>query len=333
MKPFKLQRGALMPRIALAVMAAAALGWGWGALSSRPPSTVRIGLLPFTAVNERVVEGFKQALAERGWEEGRNVAFRTAPADGRIDQLDAHLADLMAGQPHLVLAMSTPPAQAGYRATKGSGVPLVFAPVSDPLAAGIVTSLAHPGEHATGVRLLPSNGVRLEVFSRMVPRARTYYVPYSRADESALATLAQIEPAARALGVRLLLRPLDSLEDIERAAREIPAEAEAIFLPQDGRIGDKIDLFVASANARRLPLSAASGLLVEQGALMTYGFDHRAIGRQAGRLAADILNGMPPGNLAVETAENRLHINLRTARAIGLTLDDAILRQAQTIIR
>ena len=331
MKPSNRKTGLLLALLALAMIAAVALGWR--ALSSKQPATVRVGMVQFSSVSARAIEGFKQALAERGWEEGRNVEFRVTPADGRIDLLETRLAELLAWHPDLVLSLSTPPSVAAYRATKASGTPLVFASVSDPLAAGIVTSLAHPGEHATGVRLLPSNGVRLEVFSRMVPRARNYYVPYSRSDESALATLAQIEPAARALGVRLLLRPLDGLEDIERAAREIPAEAEAIFLPQDGRIGGKIDLFVASARARRLPLSVASVLLVEQGGLMTYGFDHRAIGRQAGRMAADIFNGVLPGDLAVETADNQLHINLRAANAIGLTLDDAMLRQAQTIIR
>lgn len=301
--------------------------WGRGA------TVMRIGLVPFTAVNDRVVEGFKQALAERGWEEGRNVEYRSLPADGQVASLEARLTELLAWQPHLVLAMSTPPSQAAYRATKASGTPLVFAPVSDPLAAGIVTSLARPGEHATGVRLLPSNGVRLELLAGLAPQARSYYVPYSREDKSALATLAQIEPAARTLGIRLLLQPVDSPADIERAAQQIPPQAEAVFLPQDSRIEGRIALFVAAAQARRLPLSALSALTVEQGALMSFGFEHHAIGRQAARLADSILRGAAPGNLPVETAENKLYLNLQAARAIGLTLEDAVLRQAQILIR
>jgi putative ABC transport system substrate-binding protein len=314
------------------VLLLAALAWRFGPWG-RAPAMVRIGLVPFTAVNDRVIEGFKQGLAERGWEEGRNVTFRSLPADGQIAPLEGRLSELLAWKPHLVLAMSTPTSQAAYRATRASATPLVFAPVSDPLAAGIVTSLAHPGEHATGVRLLPSNGLRLEALARMVPQARSYYVPYSQADKSALATLAQIEPAARALGIRLLLQPVDELADIERAAQQIPAQADAVFLPQDSRIEGMIELFVASARARRLPLSAPSALQVEQGALMTFGFDHRAIGRQAARLADDILRGTPPGKLPVETAENGLHINLRTAREIGLVVDDAMTRQAQVLLR
>lgn len=316
---------------ALAALGAAAGGYSY--VVGFAPRPRRIGMAPFTAVNERVMSGFKQALAERGWREGDNVEYRALPADGAVDQFDARLADLMAWKPDLVLAMSTPPSQAAYRATKASGTPMVFAPVSDPLAAGIVTSLARPGEQATGIRLLPSNGLRLQALTLVAPGIRKVYVPYSAADKSALVTLEQIRPAAQVLGLELLLEALVSEDDIARAARAIPPRADAVFLPQDSRLEARIDLFVAAAQARRLPLSAPSLLQVEQGALMTFGFDHAAIGRQAGRLAADILRGTPPGNLPVETAENGLYLNLRAARAIGLDIDPALLRQAKGLIR
>lgn len=311
------------------VMAALAAGW-WQASA---PRQVRIAILPFTAVNDRVMSAFKTALAEHGWVEGRNVTYRATAADGAVDQLDAHMADFMAWKPQLVLAMSTPPSQAAYRATKATATPMVFAPATDPLAAGIVTNLAHPGEQATGIRLLSSNGLRLEYLQRMAPKMRKVYVPYHPGDKSAESTLAQIAPTVSSLGLELLLRPVTGPDDLQHAARDIPAAAEAVFLPQDSRIEAAIEQFAAAAQARRLPLSAPGVIQVEQGALMTYGFDHAAIGRQAARLAAQILDGVPPGDLPVETAENSLHINLRTAAAIGLTVDDALLRQARGVIR
>lgn len=319
--------------LAALLLLAGALAWGLRAYWRPAPAKTRIALLPFTAVNDRVMSGFKAALAERGWVEGRNVEYRAAPADGAVDKLDGRMAEFMAWKPHLVLAMSTPPSQAAYRATRASGTPMVFAPATDPLAAGIVTNLARPGEHATGIRLLPSNGLRLEYLRQLAPAARRIDVPYHREDRSALSTLEQIAPAARALGLTLLPRPVESGADLAAVARGIPAGADAVFLPQDSRLEAAIDLFVAAAQARRLPLSAPGVIQVEQGALMTYGFDHTAIGRQAARLAADILAGTPPGNLPVETAGNGLHINLPAARAIGLRVDDALLRQANGVIR
>jgi putative tryptophan/tyrosine transport system substrate-binding protein len=299
----------------------------------RQPAVVRIGIIPFTPVNDRVVEGFKAELAARGFREGATVEYKILPADSRLDQLDAGMAELMALKPSLVLAASTPPAQAAYRATKASATPMVFAPVTDPIDAKIVSNLKHPGEHVTGIRLDPSNGLRLQWLKRVDPRVKTVYLPYTSVDASAQASLKQIEEAARVLGIRLQLKPVLSLEDIQRAAREIPPGVDAIFLPNDSRIEGQIDLFVENALRRRLPLCPPSGIQVEKGALVTYGFNHRNIGEQAGRLAAEILQGTKPGDLPVETAANILILNLRTAQAIGLNIDDAVLRQARQVIR
>lgn len=297
------------------------------------PETIRIGIVPFTPVNARVVEGFKAELAARGFVEGKALEYRSLPADSRLDRLEPGLAELMAWKPTLILVASTPPAQAAYKASRATATPMVFAPVTDPIDAKIVTNLKHPGEHVTGIRLEASNGLRLQWLKRLVPGVRTIYVPYTSVDSSALASLQQIEVAARTLGIRLVRQPVLSLEDIQRAAREIPAHVDAIFLVNDSRIEAQIDLFVTTALQRRLPLCPPSGIQVERGALMTYGFDHRKIGAQAGRLAAEILQGARPGDLPVETAANILIINQHTAQAIGLQVDDAILRQAREIIR
>jgi putative ABC transport system substrate-binding protein len=317
--------------LALALLLLAGLAWLAGAWR---PAVVKIGVVPFTSVNERVIEGFKKTLARHGWEEGKNVEYRTLPADGDAGALESRVRELLAWKPALVLAASTPASQVVYRLTKASRTPMVFAPVSDPLAAGIVKTLAQPGEHATGVQLAASNGLRLMWLHRIAPKARAYYVPYSSDDVSALVTLKQIEADAKTLGLRLILRPVaGSSEDIERAAQQIPADADAIFLTQDGRIGAKVDLYIKAAEVRRIALSAPSVLHFEKGALMTYGFDHLAIGHQAGRLGAEILKGQDPGRLPVETADNHLFINLRAAGQIGLMVEDDVLRQAKKIIR
>lgn len=293
----------------------------------------RVGIVPFTAVNDRVVQGFRQAMADRGWVVGENVEYRITQADGDIAALDGRVRELLAWQPDLILSASTPPSQSVYRNTREKEVPVIFAPVSDPVAAGIVKNLVQPGENVSGVRLASSNGLRLQWLKRMVPKARVYYVPYSINDKSALVSLQQIEEGARLLGLNLLLRAVDSPKGIEEAAKNIPTGVDAIFLPQDARIEARVDLFIKSAHKWRLPLSAPSLVQVEQGALMSYGFDHYRIGEQAGRMGAAILQGAHAGMLPVETAENFLAINLRAAGKIGLEMDEAVLRQARTIIR
>ena len=323
-----MRRRSLGGMFALAMLAVLLVFW-----RTNSPGPIRIGIVPFTTVNERVVEGFKQELAAQGFRDGREVEYKTLAADGRLQDLDAGLATLMAWKPALILAASTPPAQAAYRATKASATPMVFAPVTDPIDAKIVSNLQRPGEHVTGIRLDPSNGLRLQWLQRVDPRVKTIYVPYTGIDASAQASLKQIEEAAKTLGIVLIAKPVLSLADIQQAAREIPPAANAIFLPNDSRIEAQIDLFVETALQHRLPLCPPSGIQVERGALMTYGFNHQSIGQQAGRLAAEILKGAKPGDLPIETAANVLIVNQKTALAIGLNIDDAVLRQAQQVIR
>ncbi len=105
----------------------------------------------------------------------------------------------MTRKPNLVLAVSTPSAQSAYRATRASGTPLVFAPVTDPLNAKIVSNLKHPGEQATGIRLEPSNGLRLQWLLRVDPRVRSAYIPCTSNDANALGSLKQVQEAAQAL--------------------------------------------------------------------------------------------------------------------------------------
>jgi putative ABC transport system substrate-binding protein len=312
-----------------AILITSGAGWFFLQADARP---VRIGLLLFTASNERIVEGFKKNLAEHGFREGKNVEYRSLQVDGKIEKLEASITELISWQPNLILSVSTPPSQAAYRATKASRTPLIFANVSDPQNAGIVSNLTHPGEHATGVRLAPSTAVRLQWLLRVAPHVRSIYVPYSSNDKSATESVRQIEEAAKTLGVQVTLKHMDSLQEIEQISREIPVTADAIFLSADNRIAARIDLFVAVARQRRLPLSAPSALQVENGALTSFGFDHLSIGRQAGRLALEIINGRLPGDLPVETAESALYINQTTAQSIGLKIDDAVLRQARKII-
>jgi putative ABC transport system substrate-binding protein len=293
---------------------------------------LRIGLMPFTASNLQVVEGFKAMLAERGFREGHNVEYRSLPADGNIDAQEKRTTELLAWKPRLILSVSTPTSRAAYRATKSSATPLVFAQVTDPLQAGIIKNPMHPGEHATGVRLPSSSAMRLQWLLRVAPGVRKVYVPYSGNDSSSTTSLQEIEQAAKLLGISLLPVQVANDEEIMRAAKVFPKGTDAILIPNDSRIGTRIDLFIATALERGIPLSGTTATHVERGALMTYGLENLSIGRQAGRLALEIINGRLPGDLPVETAESALYINQTTAQSIGLKIDDAVLRQARKII-
>jgi putative ABC transport system substrate-binding protein len=150
---------------------------------------------------------------------------------------------------------------------------------------------------------------------------------------SAQATLNAIKGAAPILGVELLPQAVAGSKEVDAALARLPANTDAIFLPRDSSVGVHLQTFIAYADAHRLPLCVPGYHQVPEGALLSYGFYQHNIGRQAARLADQILRGTPAGDLPVEMAENLLAINADTAERIGLDIPAEILRQADKVFR
>lgn len=292
-----------------------------------------IAIVQLTEVDDATVAGFRDGMAARGYREGVDVVYANPGAVGSPDKLEEAIRKLLQKNPDLFLVSSTPATLAVKRLTEARRwPPVVFAPVNDPLGAGVVENLSHPGGHITGVRLPTGDDLRMKWLLRIAPGVKRVYLPYSADDKSALVSLEKARQAAEMFGVTLLPRAL-AQEDIATAAAAIPREADAVFLPRDSRIEARIEAFVAQAEKRRLPLSAPSLAQVRAGALFSYGYVHQDTGGQAARLADQIFKGTAPGDLPVEMAENQLAINLAAAGRIGIAVPDEILHQAEYLIR
>ncbi len=293
-----------------------------------------IAMVQLTDVDRNTVRGFQEAMAKLGYREGKNVVYLSLPPAGSADKLEGIVRAHLARKPDLFLVSSTPATQAVKRLTEASGAPpVVFAPVNDPLGAGIVADLKHPGGHITGIRLPTGDDLRLQWLTRIAPQVKRVYLPYTADDKSALTSVQQATEAAAKLGLELVTKPIPAGSSIDAAIAAVPADVGAIFLPRDSRVEAAIAEFVALAGKRRLIISAPSRIQVEAGALFSYGFVHHDIGRQAARLADQILKGMAAGDLPVEMAENSLSINLVTAHKLGLRVPDDVLLQADHVIR
>jgi len=292
-----------------------------------------IGVVQLTPVDSTTLQGFKEGMAQLGYREGKDVVYLDEGPAGTIDRLEPLIRRLLAAQPKLLFVSSTPATQAVKKHLGSTAIPVLFAPVNDPLGAGIVASLKAPGGNITGIRLPAGDDLRLEWLKKIAPTVKRVYLPYNPGDRSALASLALARQAAAVLGIELLAEEIRNGEAVRPALAALPANIDAIFLPRDSTIEARIDDFTAVALKRRLPLCAPSLLQVEAGALFSYGFEHRQIGQQAARLADQILRGVSPADLPVETAESRLAINQVTARAIGLPIPGEILRQAEKVVR
>jgi putative ABC transport system substrate-binding protein len=284
-------------------------------------------------LNESLV-GFKKGMSELGYIEGKNIRYLYDGPTREISKLSAAARNLLAAKVDLILTITTPATLAAKEVTAGSGLPVVFAIVTDPVEAGIVQSMRQPGGNITGVTFGPQEARRLEWLVRIAPDIRQIYAPFNPNDKSPVLALKMARSAAAKLGVELITRQAHDPETLEDAVLNIPAEADAVFFLPDSYIATRLPDFADTAVKRKLPFSVANIMDVKNYDILTsFGIDQHLCGKQTARLADQIFEGARPADLPVEVAEFYLAINLKVAKAIGLTIPDEILRHAHIIIR
>jgi putative ABC transport system substrate-binding protein len=324
-------------RRTILVLAALSLGGAalWLGLEERPSAKrgMRIGVLNHATVADPALKGLKAGLAESGYVEGRDLFIVYNGAVANPDALADEAARLVQRKPDLLVGLSTPAALALQKAAGDTRLPILFAPSSNPLGAGLVDSLVRPGRRTTGVMFGSQEPRRLEWLKRLLPDLKRLYIPYNPDDPSPVASLPAIEEAAARLGVALVHEKVRSVEELEAALNDLPAGIDAIWLPTDALVTSKLARFLAQATPRRIPITTPHMSGVTEGAFMSYGFDLGDLGRQASRLAVQILRGADASELPVEMAEFRLSLNLATAQQLGIAIADDVLAQARIVAR
>jgi len=317
--------------LGMALVAVALAGW-LGLAPQHPKRPLVIGVVQFMGNNLDTLAGFKDDMTAAGFIEGPGVTYLIPEPAHSASELRVALAALLAQNPDLIFASPTMAAVAAKAATAQNRIPVIFAPVNDPVSSGVVTNIHQPEANVTGVRLAPSEGRRLQALLQLAPQTKKVFVPYNPAEASALESLRQIREAAAALGVALAVVPIGPAPDFAIDPTLVPPEATAIFLPREGLVLSRIKEFMTVAEARRLPMSSPRLDHVEQGVLTGYGFIGPEIGKQAARMARLALMGIKPSGIPVETARDYLAVNLEAAARIGLDVPESFLKQAQQII-
>ncbi|MBN1993101.1 MAG: ABC transporter substrate-binding protein [Anaerolineae bacterium] len=298
-----------------------------------PGQTFTIGVVNILPALDDTVEGFKEGMLELGYIEGENVTY-IGEENITMDELNAVLPEMVAADVNLILSTTTAATQAVQQATANTNIPVVFTSLVDPVGAGLVDSLRQPGGNITGITFGAQEGRRLEWLIRIAPGIEQIYVPYNPDDPAPVSALKTVRIAAAQLGVDLITPEVRNPEEVSAAIENIPPEADAIFLLPDTLVGTHTFDLMQAAIELQLPTSGASiDAAQDNNTLTVFGAKQSVSGKQAARLADQILRGIKPADLPVETAEFHLMINLRVAKAIGLNIPDEILLQADTIIR
>jgi putative ABC transport system substrate-binding protein len=281
------------------------------------------------------VEAFRQGLGDTGYIEGHSVAIEYRWAEGKYDRLSALAADLVGHKVDLIVASgSTPAALAAKRAS--STIPIVFTGVTDPVEIGLVASLARPGGNITGLSIFfgELTPKRLELLSELVPEAKVIALLVNPSAPDTGRSIPEMQEAARAIGVQLPILRASSKGEIDAAfATLAELRPGALVVGDDPFFGSQLDQLVALAARYAVPAIYWRREFAVAGGLITYGPSLKANYRKAGGYAGKILSGAKPADLPVERPTTfELVINLKTAKALGLTIPQSILARADEVI-
>jgi putative ABC transport system substrate-binding protein len=276
---------------------------------------------------------FAHRLRELGWIENRTVAIEYRWGEGRDERFAEIAAEFIRIKVDVIVTVATPPTIAAKQAT--SVIPIIFAIAGDPVATGLVASLAQPGGNVTGLSAQASDTAskRLELLREVVPDLRRLAVLANVASPQALVETREVQAAAGKLGLAVILSEIRRAEDIAPAFDALKGRADGLYVCADPLMNTnrtRINIFAVGA---RLPTMHSFREYVEAGGLMSYGANVPDLSRRAADFADKILRGAKPADLPVEQPTKfDLILNLTIAKVLGLTISDSFLLRADEVI-
>jgi len=323
----------------ITLVGGAAAAWPLAARAQQTERVPRIGVLMASAAddseNQARMAGFLQGLAQLGWTDGRNIRIDTRWATTNPDDLRRHATELTALAPDVLVAASgTTTVAPLLQATRT--VPIVFVVVVDPVGAGFVASLARPGGNATGFTTFEygMSGKWLELLKQIAPSMTRAAVLRDPAIASGIGQFGAVQAVAPSLGVELSPVDVRDAPEIERAVTSFARSSSGGLIVTPSPLASRHrDLIIMLAARHRLPAVYAWRYYVTDGGLISYGPDSIDQYRRAAGYVDRILKGEKPADLPVQApTKYELVINLKTAKALGLTVPDSLLARADEVI-
>ncbi|WP_375176794.1 ABC transporter substrate-binding protein [Marinobacter mobilis] len=280
---------------------------------------------------DAVYQGVRDELGERGYTDGENLQIMHESAQGNA-AIASQIARKFVGEsPDVIVAIATPSAQTVAAAARE--LPVVFAAVTDPVGAKLVSNLEQPGANITGVTDMLPIDRHIDLLQSIMPDARRIGTVYNPGEANAVYLVELLEERLAARGLELVKAPATKTSEVLGAARSLVGKAHAIYLTTDNTVISAAEAVVSVGERAKIPVFAADTATVSRGAVAALGFDYYDHGRQTGVLVANILEGANPGDIAVESVDRlNLFVNPAAAERMGITLSDELVSSAQEVV-
>jgi putative ABC transport system substrate-binding protein len=323
----------------LSAVAALALAGIVGA----PPAAAQSKRVPYVAYVYIFKEGpsapyvaaFRERMTELGWIDGKSVRLDVRDADGSPDKLNAIMKELVDSKVDVIVTACTPEARVAVKYTKS--IPIVMAATGDPVAAGLVTSLARPGGNVTGVSamMVELSAKRLALLKEAFPQVKKATILWNPARPDNTPEVKAMQDAAQALGMQLESQPVRTKAELADALDMLAvSKTEAILNAGDPLLGTEARVIIDQAAKLRLPALYETREFVDRGGLMSFGPSLPSMHRRAADYVNKILHGASPADLPIELPSRfEFVVNLKTAKALGFTIPQALLLRADDVIQ
>ncbi len=317
----------------VALIGSSAAAWPLSALAQDRGKLVTVAYLGGAEATEgKWFVAFVERFAELGWVEGRTVVIEPRWSDGRAERVAEIASELVRRKVDVIVTIGGAVATI-KRAT--TSIPIVFAIAIDPLGAGLVASLSHPGGNVTGLSMQAADvaSKRLEILRQIVPSLGRLAILFDANYPASIREADNVQTAASQMGLVVVSRGVQSAADIAAAFDDFKGQVDAVYVAETAMLDTNQPGIIDLGLAAKLPVTAVTGTFAKAGALMSYGANVFALYRRASELVDKILRGTKPGDIPVEQpTQFDLVVNLKTAKTLGLTIPNNLLVLADEVI-
>lgn len=308
---------------------------GVSSLAGAQPLVIGITQIVEHPALDAARDGFIAALEEAGFKEGEDVVYDLQNAQGDFANAISIAQKFKDDKVDLILAIATPTAQAAAQVNKE--IPIVINAVTDPVAANLVQSWESSGNNVTGISDAAPNKQQVELILLFLPEAKNIGVIYNAGEVNSVVQIEVARETSKELGLNLIEVTVSNSSEVLMAAQSLEGRVDAIYIVTDNTVVSALESVIKVCNQEKIALIVADPSGVDKGALASYGIDYFSLGKKSGEIAIQIINGAKPSDIPIQTITDpkdlQFVVNLDTAKTIGISVSEEILKTADKIIK